>query len=117
MEIHGFSPEAMTLLRNYDWPGNVRELENVIERAVVITQDGLIKREDLPSKVFHGLQHLIKRAVDDLVTLEELANQYTAMVLGETGGNQKTAARILGVNPRTLYRKKKQGVFQHTLSP
>lgn len=108
-EVHGFSAEAMKLLTDYDWPGNVRELENAIERAVVITQDNLIKREDLPTKILNGRQHLVKRAFNDLVTLEELKNQYTAMVLEKTKGNKKMAAEILGINPRTLYRKKKLG--------
>jgi DNA-binding NtrC family response regulator len=108
-KIHGFSPEAMKLLTDYDWPGNVRELENAIERAVVITQGNLIKREDLPTKIFNGRQHLVKRALDDLITLGELKNQYTRMVLDKTKGNKKMAAEILGINPRTLYRKKQQG--------
>lgn len=108
-EVHGFSAEAMKLLTDYDWPGNVRELENAIERAVVITQDNLIKREDLPTKILNGRQRLVKRAFNDLVTLEELKNQYTVMVLEKTKGNKKMAAEILGINPRTLYRKKKLG--------
>ncbi|NIO04543.1 MAG: response regulator [Proteobacteria bacterium] len=111
--IKGFSREAMRLLTEYDWPGNVRELENAIERAVVISQGDLITKEDLPSKLFNGRQHLVKRAFDDLITLEELKNQYTQMVLEKTEGNKKMAAEILGINPRTLYRKKKQGNLTH----
>ena len=110
-EIHGFSTEAMRFLTDYDWPGNVRELENAVERAVVITQNSLIKKEDLPSKILDGQQHLVKRAFNDLITLEELKNQYTLMVLEKTKGNKKMAAEILGINPRTLYRKKKQGTL------
>lgn len=110
-EIHGFSAEAMKLLTDYDWPGNVRELENTIERAVVIAQGNLIRKEDLPTKLLDGRQHLVKRAFDDLITLDELKNQYTMMVLEKTRGNKKMAAEILGINPRTLYRKKKQGTL------
>jgi DNA-binding NtrC family response regulator len=107
-DIQGFSAESMRLLTDYEWPGNVRELENAIERAVVITQDNLIRKEDLPTKLLDGRQHLVKRAFDDLITLDELKNQYTMMVLEKTKGNKKMAAEILGINPRTLYRKKKQ---------
>ncbi|MBW2057121.1 MAG: sigma-54-dependent Fis family transcriptional regulator [Deltaproteobacteria bacterium] len=112
-EIHGFTAEAMKLLTEYDWPGNVRELENAVERAVVITQNSLIDKEDLPVKIVEGRHHLIKRAFNDMITLEELKNQYTLMVLEKTKGNKKMAAQILGINPRTLYRKKKQGIIAY----
>ncbi len=113
-DIRGLSREAMKLLTEYDWPGNVRELENAIERAVVICQGSLITKEDLPSKLIDGRQHLIKRAFNDLVTLEELKNHYTQMILEKTKGNKKMAAEILGINPRTLYRKKKQGTLAYS---
>jgi DNA-binding NtrC family response regulator len=108
-KIRGFSRDAMRLLTEYSWPGNVRELENAIERAVVISQGDLITREDLPAKLLNGRQYLVRRAFDDLITLDELKNQYTQMILEKTKGNKKLAAEILGVNPRTLYRKAKQG--------
>ncbi len=115
-EIHGFSREAMKLLTEYDWPGNVRELENAIERAVVISQGDLITKEDLPSKFLNGRQHLVKKAFDELITLDELKNQYTQMVLEKTKGNKKMAAEILGINPRTLYRKRKQGTLAYPVN-
>jgi len=49
-----------------------------------------------------------------LFTLEELKNQYTQMILEKTKGNKKMAAEILGINPRTLYRKKKQGTLAYS---
>lgn len=115
-EIHGFSREAMKLLTEYDWPGNVRELENAIERAVVISQGDLITKEDLPSKFLNGRQHLVKKAFDELITLDELKTQYTQMVLEKTKGNKKMAAEILGINPRTLYRKRKQGTLAYPVN-
>ncbi len=115
-EIKGFSREAIKLLTEYEWPGNVRELENAVERAVVISQGNLITKEDLPSKLLNGRQNLVKRAFHDLTTLEELKNQYTQMVLEKTKGNKKMAAKILGVNPRTLYRKKKLGVLTYPIN-
>jgi len=109
--IRGFSRDALKLMTDYPWPGNVRELENAVERAVVISQGDLITREDLPAKLLNGRKHMVRRAFNDLITLEELKNQYTQMVLEKTKGNKKVAAEILGVNPRTLYRKTKQGVL------
>lgn len=110
-QIRGFTRDALKLLTEYPWPGNVRELENAVERAVVISQGKLITREDLPTKLMNGRQHLVRKAFNDLITLEELKNQYTQMILEKTRGNKKLAAEILGVNPRTLYRKAKQGVL------
>jgi len=52
--ISGFSEETMTAILDYDWPGNVRELENVIERAIILKDDGLIDLEDLPENVYEG---------------------------------------------------------------
>ena len=110
-EIRGFSKEAMRFLTDYHWPGNVRELENAIERAVVITQGNVITKEDLPSKLLNGQQHILKKAFSNLIPLDELKNQYTQMVLEKTKGNKRMAAEILGINPRTLYRKRKQGAL------
>ncbi len=114
--IQGFSKEAMRRLMEYEWPGNVRELENAIERAVVITQTPLINREDLPSRLLNGRQDPVKRAFNDLMTLEELKNRYIQMVLEKTKGNKKRAAKILAINPRTLYRKKKQGTLSYPVN-
>ncbi len=48
--IKGISPEALNCFTQYDWPGNVRELENLIERLVILKEEGIIEREDLPEK-------------------------------------------------------------------
>jgi DNA-binding NtrC family response regulator len=107
-EVRGLDPAAAELLLNYDWPGNVRELENCMERAVALTRHDRIMAVDLPSKV---RDHQAKSVVvvtedpEDLPSLEDLERRYIGRVLEITGGNKSHAARILGVERRTLYRR------------
>lgn len=100
------SKEARDVLLAYDWPGNVRELENVIERAVILTDDGVIMPEDLPERVLqkkagHGSLVIDKPSM----TLDELEREYILKVLQHTGGQKRRASELLGINPSTLYRK------------
>jgi two-component system response regulator HydG len=106
--VVGITPEAGAKLLEYDWPGNVRELENVMERAVTLTRFDNLMVEDLPDRVReHESKHLIVAADDPqhLPTLHDLERRYIARVLEVSGGNKTQAARILGVDRRTLYRK------------
>jgi DNA-binding NtrC family response regulator len=101
-------PAAAELLLNYDWPGNVRELENCIERAVTLTRLDRLTVADLPAKV---RDHKPERVVltgdesDELPTLDELERRYIAKVLRATAGNKSQAAKTLGLDRRTLYRR------------
>ena len=95
----------------YTWPGNVRELRNVIERAVALTRYDRLGVEDLPEKIrnFQGSQVFI--GGDDpteMVELEEIERRYIQHVLGAVGSNKTMAARILGLDRKTLYRKLRQ---------
>ena len=105
-EVKTISKEARDCLMVYDWPGNVRELENVIERAVILTDDGVITPEDLPERVVQGGKGRGSLVIDNPnLTLEELEREYILKVLHHTGGQKKRASEILGINPSTLYRK------------
>jgi len=105
--VRGFAPETVAFLAQYAWPGNVRELENVIERAVSLTHGPLILPEDLPEEIRRAepaaaipvLQHEREH-----ITLDELEKRYLITVLKETGNNKVRAAKILGIDRRTLYR-------------
>jgi len=97
---------AMESLSRYHWPGNVRELENVLERAVILSDGDDIDLEDLPEKVVHGDTARGKLVIDSPdMTLEELEREYILKVLQYTGGQKKRASEILGINASTLYRK------------
>lgn len=109
--IRGFVPETMTLLQRHRWPGNVRELENVIERAVSLSHGPLVLPDDLPEVVraagAAGGAEASQREPHEknaLLTLEEMEKQYLLRVLREVGGNKVKAAKILGIDRRTLYR-------------
>lgn len=107
-EILGIDPEALDLLLGYPWPGNVRELENAIERAIVLGQNPRILAADLPPSVTAEKIGLLKRALKEEVTLAELEREYIDQVLKKTKGHRSLAAKILGIDRRTLYRKGKK---------
>jgi DNA-binding NtrC family response regulator len=103
-QIKGISKEAMKLLLEYHWPGNVRELENAVERAVVMADQDYLTPRDFFRNLKEGSPDLLKKGVRDRKSLDEIKAEYITEVLKETGGNKKTAAEILKINPRTLYR-------------
>jgi NtrC-family two-component system response regulator AlgB len=110
-KMEGFTDEARQSLLEYDWPGNVRELRNAIERAVIFAAPPLVDRGDLPIRVARiasstpsGPSSAIE--VGQPVTLEQLETEHIRLILGRTASREE-AARILGVDPSTLYRKRK----------
>ncbi len=101
--IRGFVPETMALLERYHWPGNVRELENVIERTVSLAHGPLIMPDDLPETV-RKAEAAGAGGNESLLSLDEVEKRHLNRVLRETDGNKVRAARILGIDRRTLYR-------------
>jgi len=109
--VKGLSPEAAERLSSYAWPGNVRELRNAIERSVALTQHENIIVDDLPERIrAYKVSHVLVASQDpeELVNLAEVEKRYIARVLGAVGGNKSTAARILGIDRTTLYKKLQQ---------
>ena len=105
--ILGFSPEAAEKLLAYAWPGNVRELQNCVERAVALASFERIAVSDLPEKVRAFKSTQIVLGGDnptELVSLDELERRYITRVLEAVAGNKSAAARILGIERKTLYR-------------
>jgi DNA-binding NtrC family response regulator len=101
-----FAKEALDLLLKYEWPGNVRELENMMERALILDEDGVLGAEDLPDKIRFGQNHRGSLVIDSPdMTLEELEREYILKVLQFTRWQKKRASEILGINASTLYRK------------
>jgi DNA-binding NtrC family response regulator len=105
------SPDAMNVLMSCRWEGNARELENVIERALALSEQREIRTEDLPVPNREDAlkppleESLLDSAVEHNLTLRELEDRYIDAILEHTGGNKVQAARILGINRRTLYRR------------
>lgn len=102
----GVSAAAMRRLVAHDWPGNVRELANVLERAVALSDHDTLLPDDfeLPQNE-HGVAHVLARSADDGLSLEELERIYVRKAIETHGGNKAAAARMLGIDRRTLYRK------------
>ncbi len=106
--VTGISRGAAEKLLAYAWPGNVRELANSIERAVALTQHEQIVVEDLPERIRDYRQgHVLVASADpqELVPLETVEQRYIARVMEAVAGNKTLAARTLGLDRKTLYRK------------
>ncbi len=106
--VTGVSNAAGEKLSAYPWPGNVRELMNCIERAVALTRNRQIELEDLPDRIReYSPSHVIVAADDpsDFPPLEVVERRYIHRVLESVAGNKSVAARVLGIDRKTLYRK------------
>lgn len=105
--LQGITPEALEVLLDYDWPGNVRELEHAIERLCILEEKNQIALSSLP-------WHLREKRPPDgglpateLLSLADLERSHILKVLDFTGGNRTRAAKILGINRKTLAQKLK----------
>ena len=108
--VRGVAPEVISELSSYDWPGNVRELENVIERAIILSDSEYITRID---KLAGGLGPgtVIKDWMGRFSFNEarqEIERAYIERALAETGGNRTRAAKVLGISRRSLLYKLKE---------
>jgi two-component system response regulator HydG len=106
--VHCLAPKAAELLLDYPWPGNVRELMNCVEHAVALARYEHVTPEDLPQRVRgYRRSHIIVAGEDpsELVPLEEVERRYVLRVMEAVGGNKRLAARVLGLDRKTLYRK------------
>jgi len=109
-QVAGMSPPVAEKLLAYSWPGNVRELQNCIERAVALTQTADLVVADLPERIqSHRQTHVTVSSFDEseLVPLEEIERRYILRVVEAVGYNRTVAARTLGLDRKTLYRKLK----------
>ena len=106
-EINGLTPAVADRLLAYDWPGNIRELQNAIERAVALTHFEEITVDDLPEKIRRYLDWSEGNEIrsGELLPMAEVERRHIQCVLASVAGNKRQAARILGLDRRTLYRK------------
>jgi transcriptional regulator with PAS, ATPase and Fis domain len=105
-EVTRVSSEVLDILSHYPFPGNVRELENIIERAVALSDENEIRADDLPS----DLRELSISTIDtqSWVSLEEKEKQYIQEVLAKTNYRKNLAADILGLPRTSFWRKLKR---------
>jgi DNA-binding NtrC family response regulator len=93
-----FADSALRALRRHNWPGNVRELENVVQSALLLNESGVIESADLPELLRFSLSS--GGRLDR--TLSEVEAEHVAAVVASVGGNRTRAARILGIDRKTL---------------
>jgi len=109
--IEGVSPQAMRVLTDYGWPGNVRELENIIERAVVLSDTAVIGVEALPDIVRDTPDDLRGVLMSNELSIKKSTKTLEAILirraLEETGGNRTAAAKLLEISHRALLYKLK----------
>lgn len=91
---------AMECILGYDWPGNVRELRNVIERSMILAENGIITERCLPRELVESAE-----TNTNCLTLESVEKQHILKILEFFGGNRQKTADTLGVSRKTLYRK------------
>jgi len=106
--IDAIEPEAMDLLCRYSWPGNVRELENIMERAVALENGPMVRVADLPDYVHNLTIETYRHTPSEIPTLEDQEKRYIQWVLDKSGGNKTQAARIMGIDRVSLWRKLKR---------
>jgi DNA-binding NtrC family response regulator len=106
-EVRGIVPAAMECLLRHDWPGNVRELEGVIQRTLVLAGQARIDVTDLPAELRPALPPGAVAAWPAQATLAEVEALWISQTLERCGGNRTQAARQLGIDPSTLWRKLK----------
>jgi DNA-binding NtrC family response regulator len=105
-KIKTVTRQVMKALIEYDWPGNVRELENSIERAVLLSKETSLEFSDLPAKIIENKEKpLVSSDHPDTPTLESIEKAYIYYVMDQAKGKKTRAAKILGIDSSTLYRK------------
>lgn len=101
--ITGFSPEVIGIFERYDWPGNLREMQNIIKRAVLLTQGAFIQKSVLPPELIEP-----RRETSSPLSLSETEKDAIVSALEKTGQNKSKAARLLNITRKTLYNKMNQ---------
>ncbi len=113
-EVLDVPSDIMSLLINYSWPGNVRELRNVVERIVILVEDGMVKREYLPEEIKNPKPPLNIEGPASLIEETERTERLIIMkTLEENAGNKSKTAKALGIPRSTLYYKLKTLKIDH----
>ncbi|MGH7818609.1 MAG: sigma 54-interacting transcriptional regulator, partial [Candidatus Binatia bacterium] len=103
------SAEALDLLKSYAWPGNVRELKNCIDALCIFGSGRVIHAEDLPPQIRAASAPTASSwSGQPIRKLDEIADEYVLYALERCGGNKSQAARLLGIDPKTLYKRLKK---------
>ncbi len=111
-KLNGISDETMSILMSYDWPGNIRELENIISRAVIIEEKSIITPASV-ALISGKVAKNINGMFSERMTLDELEKKYLSHVLEKCAWKKTDAAKILGIDRKSLYNR----IQKFNLSP
>ncbi len=113
-DVKACAPNVLQTMIDYDWPGNVRQLENTIQRLLISAKGRRIELSDLPSEMRMKMPKAPKNWLftkvdnNEKLTLKELEQRYINHTLTQCDGNKSVAAKYLGINTTTLWRKLKE---------
>lgn len=107
-EVDDIDEQALSALSEYEYPGNVRELENIIERSIVLAHEKTVSTADLPAALVERSVHVVREKAGRLPTLAEREADYITYVLERSEDNRTKAAKILGIDRVSLWRKLKK---------
>jgi DNA-binding NtrC family response regulator len=117
-EVEDISPRALSCLLAYEWPGNVRELQNAMERAVVMSRNGMVTPRELPQDIRDQDEICLtvpERGGGLTEILEDLERQLIVQTLRREKGSQTRTAEVLGIKRTTLrYKMEKYGLLERT---
>lgn len=114
--VRDFSPEAWAAIRRHPWPGNLRELRNAIERAVILARGPQVELDDLPAALAVPAAGGPEVALGALVPLDAIEQAHLRLVTARTSTLEE-AARVLGIDAATIYRKRKRWAAEAPAAP
>jgi len=105
-DVNKIDNEALKLLKSYHWPGNIRELQNIIERAVLISEDGVIKKEHLPEGLFDKKASFFEEALQRRLSIEDYTKAF--ILTYQNQYTEQQIADMLGITRKSLWEKRKR---------
>lgn len=107
-KVTDVAPDVLETLQGYDFPGNVRELENIVERGIALTSGGTLKLAQIPEDLRNLDMQTFRKSAGKYARMEEVEKSYIEWILKETGFSKTEAAKALGIDRVSLWRKIKK---------
>lgn len=105
-KIEKINDDVIEILKRYHWPGNIRELQNIIERAVLISDDGIIKKEHLPENLFEKEDSFTEHVLNQKLSIEDYTKAF--IMRYQNTYTEQQLADMLGITRKSLWEKRKR---------